>query len=247
MITPNVSRTPGVRTGQTYTHREVLMNPDGAGFMPVSRIINGTASRDPDNTGYLSSLRPGLVLGKDATDDKYTTAILGITDVAYVSGVDTTTLSVTAQCAVEIARRYTSGTQNFYVVANQNDDNADEEIPPPAELITYSAVNQSNGNLTITALDYSYPVGSLIIAADAVHNIDYGSGIVQLTNLQILIDDVKVTDDNGDSIDVFLARPLIRGTVNVDRIINYPTEPKTQRWFKKQLNQGKALSFSDDI
>lgn len=244
MNTPNVFGTPSVRTGSTYTHREVLMNPDNASYMPVNAVIDASNSRDPDNTSYITTLRPGLILAKIAATGLYAPAILGTVATSYTSG---TTLDVEVQCAVEIARRYTSGTQNFYVVANEDDDSAQEEGLCPAELVTYSAVNQSNGNLTVSALTYDYPVGSLVIAADAVHSFNYAGGIEQLTNLQILLDEVKVTDDNGTDVDVFLRRVLAGGLINTGRLINYPTEPKCQRWLKRQLNDGHSLTFSDNI
>jgi hypothetical protein len=238
---------PGFQSARDHTPREVLLSDVGAIFLPSNKIIDGSECRDPDNTGSIDHCRKGLVLGLNATSGYYQSSIIGTVATAYVSGVDTTTLKLNTQCATEISRRWASGTQNFYIVANQNDDNAQEEQPPPAELVTYSAVNTSTGFVTVTALDFSYPVGSLIIDKDCLHYVNYSLGLVQMTPQYILCDDYKCTDEDGTSIDGYLARPLVSGMVNTASIINYPTEPKTQRWFKKQLRDGKiGLTFSDD-
>jgi len=135
--------TPGISSQYTAGFRSVWGSANDKQYKPGMHTINGSLSRDNTNTGNLDFLQAGLLMGKITSTGKYATSILGLTGTAYASG---TTLNVAASTAVEIARRI--GTSGTFKVTG----------PPSAAgtvrtaTVTFSAVNTSTGDVTITAL-----------------------------------------------------------------------------------------------
>ena len=78
-------------------------------YAPGLGVIDGTRSRDPGNTGFTTTLRPGLLLAKNATTKKYATWSIGQSTAALAgAGADVTDVaaaeaSPTAAAAVEEA------------------------------------------------------------------------------------------------------------------------------------------------
>lgn len=138
----NAPGIPGISSLVTAGSREVWAGDDRQ-YKPGVHTIDGALSRDTGNTGNLDFLRAGLLMGKVTSGGKYAPSILGLTGTAYASG---TTLNVAAATAVEIARRI--GTSGTFKVTG----------PPSAAgtvrtaTVTFSAVNTSTGDVTITAL-----------------------------------------------------------------------------------------------
>lgn len=57
---------------------------------------------------------------------------------------------------------------------------------------------------------------------------------------------LKVTDDDGDEMDIQFPRLLIGGCLNTAMIINYPTDTSLIAWLKSTLNAaGQSFTFSD--
>lgn len=135
----------GVQTTRTATPGRVLLAGTGV-ELPHNIIISGSTSRDPENTGDVQYLQAGLLLGKITSGGKYAPSIIGTLNGDYDASSQTTSLTVTAGTAVEIVRRI-GATGTFKMTG-----------PPTAggtvqtATVTYSAVNQTTGVITITSL-----------------------------------------------------------------------------------------------
>lgn len=219
-----VTGLPGIRAVITATPRHVFRG-GAVAYLPAGAVIDGTLSRDPGNTGDTDKLRAGLLMGKVTSSGKYAPSILGTSDAAYTSG---TTLDVTAATAVEIVRRIGS-TGTFKIVG-----------PPSSggtlaiETVTYSAVNQSNGNITITALVNDYISGSFIIGTDGSES------------PVSLIDDgypIKVTDADAASQDQTWAQIPISGVIESGQIINWPSDTSLRAWIVSEMTENGMGKF----
>lgn len=112
--------------------------------VPGGVYIDGTKSRDPGNSPYIGSLRPGLLMGKITSGGAFAPSILGVTTGASLSTA--TTRTVSALQAVEIARRIgTSGT--LTVTGAPTANGTVRQLT-----LTYSAIDTSTGIITGTAL-----------------------------------------------------------------------------------------------
>lgn len=134
--------TPGISSQYTADSRVIWAGAERE-FKPGMHTINGTLSRDNLNTGNLDFLRAGLLMGKVTATGLYANSILGLTGTAYASG---TTLNVAASTAVEIVRRI-GATGTFKVTGPDTASGTCRTVT-----VTYSAVNQSTGDVTITAI-----------------------------------------------------------------------------------------------
>ncbi len=102
-----MGKVPGLGTEVVATPRKILVNPKNALYLPGGKILSGSNSRDAGNTGYLDTLRAGMILGKRSNDGKYAPSILGLlTAVATPAGA---TLTVSTATSVEVLRRITAG------------------------------------------------------------------------------------------------------------------------------------------
>lgn len=139
----NVTGLPRFGTIFTADHRRVFKSFEDM-YLPGGRIINGTKSRDPGNSGAIDRLRAGLLMGVITSSGYYAPAVIGVTTGALTNSG--TTLNVPAAVATEIVRRI--GTTGTFKLTG----------PPTAAgtvrtlTVTYSAVNTSTGDITITAL-----------------------------------------------------------------------------------------------
>jgi len=234
---------PGYKTTQTHTPRDVLLSDVGREYLAGSTlVIDGSQSRDPGNTGNVDVLRPGLLMSKDESSGLYCPTIIDSISTAVAGGA--TSFTISAGGATEINRRYGgTGAEEFYVFGVVTDLYSDETPAIVAEGVAHSAVNTTSGAITCNALQNAYPYGFLVVAGEAVRgNPDLG----QLTNTVILNDDVEVTDDDGNSVDVPFPRVLIAGQINTARIINYPSNVNLANWLKSELLDGHDYKFSDE-
>jgi len=208
----------GLRSERVYSPRPVLFTSQGAVYLPEGKTISGTASRDVGNTGDIVTLRPGGLLGKQTTGGKYAPALLGALTVAYTASA--TLMTVSAAVATEINRRV--GATGILLMSG----------PPAAAgtvattAVTYSVVNTTSGVLTITAITAaSYILGSLIRPNDGSETI-----------LGILDEYVRVTDVDGNNLDVQGSKILVGGFVDAEQIVGYPSDASLKTWVKGQLN-----------
>lgn len=134
---------PGISTEKIARHRVVAA--DGyLDFLPGGVVLDGTKTRDPGNTDDVTRLRAGLLLGKITSSGKYTNAAYGLSAGALTNSG--TALASSAAIATELLRRV-GATGTFKLTG-----------PPTAagtvrtRTVTYSALNTTTGDITITAL-----------------------------------------------------------------------------------------------
>ena len=345
MATGAVLGLPGIRSEVAATLRNVRKSNTGLAYLEGGRVIVGADSRDPLNTGYVHTLRPGMLMGKNTSSGKWAPSVIGLTGEA----VDDTETALTVAEAVgdELERRI--GASGTFTLTG----------PPGAAgvvrslTVTYSAIAAASGGnrvITFTALgvnevqtltfnaaatagnyqfrvplaDGTMEVTSLIAwngtdatllsnintALDAVTGVaggivatgaapdtaltftfsgtGYSGNSYNLIEVVIypttpvsyttarttagvdgdfvtasiigdtdgtqtpraLIDDgdgIKCTDDNGTSLDVPWATPLVGGHLDSSQIINWPSDASLVSWIKDSLNNrsGSAFIFDD--
>lgn len=231
---------PGSKAANQANHGVIFRSAPVLG-LAGGKIIAGASSRDPLNTGALSVLRAGLLMGKITASGKYAPSILGVTTgtsaqngTAYTSGG--TSIAVSPATAVEIARRVgTSG--NLYYVGPPSAAGTVAILGP----IAFSAINTSTGIITTSTLGANLVIGSLVCAPDGTH-----------LPLTIIGDGmggfgIPVTDPmTGNDLDVPFPEFPVGGTLISANIINWPADASTKAWIFDKLNTTAAGQFIGD-
>ena len=148
---------PGIGTTRQAENRAVWLTTEGVQYAATLGAIDGAKARDLLNTGDINVLRAGLLLGKITATGKYGAAVLGLTTAALAQ--NGTTLTVSAATAVEIVRRIgTTGTLTITGPATAGG-------VVTRAVATYSAVNTTSGDITISALAIASDAGSPVNVA----------------------------------------------------------------------------------
>lgn len=237
---------PGIGSARTADPRDIFYTHAGKTLMPSNRVIGSGLARDPGNTGNVDILRAGLLLTKDENGDgHYVATILGVLTAENTGG--STGLTVDSAVATEISRRYgATGTGDFAIVGYGSGALSDEGMIVLCEAVTHSAINTETGVITVSNLSNDYPVGSLLIAGEALRS----ASNCQLFSTVILCDSwgVKVTDDDSNNIAVPLTTFPVAGVIDVTKIVNYPSADSLAYWLKNELKDNcPGLTFSDDF
>lgn len=217
---------PGLKSARTCTPRNVFLAGRGK-FLAGGKVIDGSKSRDPDNTGDVDVLRAGLLMGKITSGGKYAPSLLGVTTNAEAVG--STSIQASAATITELVRRVgASGT--FTLVGPPNAAGVVD-----SETVTYSAA--SGTDITCTAITKAYIAGSFIMPTD-------GSQVP----VTFMADEygVKVTDEDGTSIDVPFAHLPIGGEVDSSQIVNWPSDTALRLWLIARLNDAAGGKFVFD-
>lgn len=226
---------PGLRAAIDATPRNVFAHPGWETLLPGGRIIDGSESRDPGNTGDIHVLRAGLLMGQITASGLYAPSIVGALASAYTSGG--TTLSVSAAVATELDRLLgQSGTAEMVAIG-----------PPTAAgtvavtNITHSAINTTTGDITVSSLGVDKVAGTLIGINDG-----------RYTPLTMIGDrlnayGIRVTDNSNASIDVeFSEFPIAGLVISANLLPVWPSDTSIQAWIFTQLNaNGKFIR--DDL
>jgi len=136
MTNQNALPGPGATVASDF--RNIFTSIDHKVLKPAGVIIQGAKARDPGNTGYIDTLRSGILMGKITSGGKYAPSILGTLGDAY-DGAATQMNVLNIPEATEIARRL--GSSGTFKLTG----------PPAAngtvrtETITYSAVGSGTG------------------------------------------------------------------------------------------------------
>lgn len=220
---------PRIGTIRTATPRSVFRGGI-QGYLSGGKIIDSGA-RDSGNSGLVSTLRAGLLMGKITSTGKYSAAIMGLTDAAALAGAVAITLTVAA--ATELLRRVGStGTFNL--------------VGPPAasgvvaeETVTYSAIDTGTGIVTVTAIGNAYITGSFVMPTDGSQDLSCfipdGTGVNMLDT------------DGATAIDQPFPDLPVQGELWTAYIVNYPSDASLKNWLKDQLkNNGGRWTFDDD-
>lgn len=286
----NPASMPGIGSSTYARGRAIWLGLAGVQYLPVGGIINSSLSRDPDNTetggnetepnqgsgtgsnipqppnatqSYPGVLRAGLLMGKITTGGLYRPSIIGVIPGA-ISAAAHTTLTLTAQAAVEVQRLLTlAGANVTLTVTGWNTVVSSGSVT--SESVT--AVSVAGAVLTISswtpASSGAYAAGAFLGAAD-------GSQVpITFVDEQF---GLNVVDGAGNSVQMnpvvtggaavygvpFPRLPIAGGVVNVANIVNYPGTTNTgysnlQTWIKSNLNTagvsgtsgGGKFQFSD--
>lgn len=148
MLIPNVGL-PKFGTAKSVRNR--IVSADGyMRYMPVGGIIDGTKTRDAFNTNISTDsnayrdLESGLLMGRVTSGGKWANSVIGVSQGALTGAG--TTLSLTAIAAVELVRRQ-GATGTFTLTGPKAAAGTVRSLT-----VTYSAVNTTTGDVTITAL-----------------------------------------------------------------------------------------------
>jgi hypothetical protein len=223
-IAPLVGR-PGIGTARTAEYRNVLRALDNARYFPGGGTIDGTKARDPNNTDNARLLRAGTLMGRATSGKKWSNSIIGVTTGA-VSATGTT-VTVSAAQAAELVRRV-GATGTLRLVG-----------PPTAAgtvatfTETYSAVNTTNGQITVSALNADLIAGSFVVADDGTYlprtMVGDGTGIL--------------LPESGD---VDYPHLLVAGDVDSSQVLLWPSDTSLQQWIVDQLNASGYGRFAFD-
>jgi len=216
---------PGYPTSNvTWTPRLVRRGNQPPRYIDAGVTISGSKSRDATNTGYPDVLQPGVIMVKEASGGLYRPWIIGKTTAAYVD--NDTTLTVGAATATEVAR----------LIAVAGGSVALALIGPPSAAGTVAetaiTVTAASGTtLTIADLNLAKVSDSIIALASAGRTA--GSFCIIDND-----DFIKVTDENGTSLNVPFPRPLIGGCIDESQLINMPADTASVTYIKGLLNSG---------
>lgn len=217
-----LQRMPSIGSEDTYQFRRVLWSDQNAMRLPHVGKIDASESNDPTNTGDLTTLQPGLCMGRITASGLWAPAFVGLTTAAYTSGG--TTLTVAAATAVELERLVgQSGTNELVCIGAPT---AGGTVAVTA--FTHSAINTSTGDITVTSLGVTKHSGCLIGVNDGRYTprgiLDEGYGI-------------RVVDNNANRVDVALQSLLVGGFIDTAQVINYPASANTGLidWLKTNI------------
>jgi len=215
---------PGIYTGFSATHKVVMLgSPDY--WLPGGLTIDGSKSRDPGQaTNDTGVLRPGLLLGKQTANSKLAPFLLGTSQNAYTSGG--TSITVSAAEIAEINRRV-GATGNLIYIGPPAASGVVAVLGP----IAYSALNLSTGVITTATLGANLIAGGWVCANDGTQ--------VPLT---FVWDGwgIPVTDIEGNSRDVDMAKVPVGGPVRAASLIPWPSDTSLRDWLRDQLKKNGA-------
>jgi hypothetical protein len=228
-IVPSIGR-PGIGSAVTAQRRGVFR--DGLfGVFPRGGYIEGSLSRDPGNSAHsVYSLRPGLLMGKITSGGYWAPSIIGVTTGAYTSGGTSLTVSA-AQAAYLVARVGASGTFNLIGPASAAASNNTTQV-------TYSAVNTTTGAITISDIGANRIAGAFVAPEDGSQ-----------TPRSFIPDGHNVLIDSVALGDVDFPRIPVSGIVEVDQVIDWPSDTTLRTFIRESLSSlaGGKFVFSDQF
>ncbi len=228
-IIPAIGR-PGIGSAVTAQRRGVFRDAMFGAFAGGG-TIEGSLSRDPGNSAHsVYSLRPGLLMGKITSGGYWAPSIIGVTQAAYTSGGTSLTLTA-AQAAYLVARVGASGTFNLIGPASAAGSNNTTQV-------TYSGVNTTTGVVTITNIGANRIAGCLVAPEDGSQT----PRTLIPDGHNVLIDDVGLGD-------VSFPRIPVSGVVDVDNIIDWPSDTTLKTFVRESLStlSGGKFVFSDQF
>jgi hypothetical protein len=340
----NEKTLPGIGTVRTAEFRKVLASPNGLQLLPGGVVIDGDAARDPLNTGYLTTLRAGMLLGKITATGLFAPAVIGVTTAA-IAGTGTS-LTVSAATGVELVRRIGSsgtlkivgphvaggrvrtrtltysgvnGTAVTVTAPGLAATNCVQVWTPNAAwtagTMSFGFTHPTTGDLTWLTFTYTTDLAGTLAAMNVILDAAFGTGAIVATGggnitsitftysggvfagrdhalplvsysgatgaastttftnvggysqgfvsgslimpvdgscvpLGILgnEDGIKVTDDDGNNLDVTCDQLIVGGMIDASQIINYPADTSLIVWLKAQMRaKNYALTFDDDF
>lgn len=219
---------PGVKSERTATPRRILKTRDGAIIFPGGRVIDGSKSRDPLNTGDIDVLRAGLVMGKISTSGKYAPSFVG--KLAAAAAASATSLTVSLATGVELIRRL-GGTTGIIVLIGP-----EQVLGGTVTVEVVTVTNIVTTTVTCSAITAAFINGSLIGINDNSYQplgfLGDGYGI-------------KVTDSDENDIDVPFPNLVVGGVIDESQIINLPADPEGAEWLRGEMNKAGQFIFDE--
>ena len=233
MTITNLITTPGVGTVRTADLRRILCSPQGLMLKPGGIVIDGANARDPLNTGYVTTLRAGTLMGKITASGKWAPSIVGRSTVAYVD--NDLTITVSLATATELIRRLGGTTGSLKL---SGPPGASGVVAATAVTATNITLNGAASTITTADLNLAKVTDSLIQVVDGSETI---RGI--LGNEEGL----RMTDIDGNNLDVVCDQLIVGGMIDTSQIINLPADASTVAWIKAALRAvGYGFYFDDD-
>lgn len=226
MLNDQSNAAPGIGPTQAVDYRRVMLADEQ--YLPGSFIIDGENARDPGHSKP-KLLRAGLLLGRITASKKFGASILGTVTAAYSDGG--TSLTVSAAAAGELVGRIgSSGTFQLVSAPTATGTVATDQV-------TYSAVNTTNGVITVTDIGKDVIVGSLLQPED-------GSETIRTFLYNGY--PIKAVDANDADRDIEMGRYTVGGLVKSDELINWPPSAATSlhAWLVDQLNAAGSFRFT---
>ncbi len=244
---------PGLGSSLTLTPRTLFIQNTSTtmDFLPGGKIIDGYATRDPDNTINVAEIRPGLLLGAislTGTSSGAATAaqigllgasVIGTLTTAITNASNVTLLTLTLVGATELVRRV--GTAGTLVLTGS--PTAGGTVVNHTMAFSAVALGTTTGSVTITNYATAFVAGSFIGANDgtAIPTTFYCGDLYSL----------RVTDVNNNNAAVPL-RLVDCGTkvVKTGNIVNYPAAANTGliSYLKAKLRiPVPGMAFDDDF
>jgi len=222
---------PQIGAANSATPRIVLKTMAGVQMYPGGKIIDGSLSRDPGNTGDVDVLRAGVLMGKVTTGGKYAPSIIGPTTSAWTAAE--TRIKVGTGAATEVSRRI--GSSGTFKICG----------PPAAagtvdtSAVTFSAVDTSTGYITVTALGTTFITGSFIQPDDGSETPK--TFIMEETG-------VKVTSEDSANANIQFRLMPIAGILDASQLIDWPTDTSLIAQIKTWLRTDSlGFVFDDDM
>ena len=198
---------PRLMSGDTVAYRSVLRSEEGKVFLPGSRIIHGSGSRDVGNTGDTNILRSGILMGMDSTSKKFEPAYVGFLTAAASSGDLKLNIGTTA--AAEVLRRIGASGDVKVIGPSGTFEHTGMTYVSTAHYTSLSS------NLMVLSADGAlrdFVVGSMIADSNGSHEpkaiLPDGTGI-------------KVTSGDLTSIDVQFPQVLVGGVLDESQLITH--------------------------
>ena len=239
---PSFNALPGMQ----YTPTQFVSLPrdifysdrNKAQFFSPPPAVDGTASSNPQNSPYVWQLWAGQIVAKESASNIFATSILGQSTVALTTIA--TTIVTDVNTATEVVRRLGgSGTLTLTGPPTSGGTVA-------SATVTYSAVNTSNGHITISATGVAFVAGSWIGPVDGTQ-LDGTSSLYTLIgdiNGVKVIDQLNTTRVNGYADSLYAGG----GIINVNYIVNYPADTAMQAYLKAAIRKSVPNAvFSDDF
>ena len=212
-------------SNMTWAPRKVRRGNQPAQYIDGGVTVSGALSRDASNTGYVNVLQPGKIMVKEASGGLYRPFIIGKTTAAYVD--NETVLTVPAAVATEIGRLITvnGGAINVAFIGPAS--------AAGANVVSNIAISAVATATTVTCGDLG--LGKVTDSLIALRTTGYTAG-----SFCIIDDDdyIRVTDENADSVNVWMPRPLIGGTIDTSQLLDWPAEAANVAALKALLNSG---------
>lgn len=226
MATTAQNRTASKGPTQTSTPNRVL---DDYITARGGSAIDGAETRDPTNSPVYF-IQAGMPVGRLTATGKYAPSAIGTSN-AYTNPA--TTLTTTAASATELVRRLgSSGTFNLQGIS--------ASVFASVQ-VTFSAVNTSTGDITVTAIGQNFDVGAWIQIEDGTEVVvtiyqGFNEGFPERVTEDVTNTDVDIS---------FL--PAIEAWVLEDNVTFWPAAGVFRDNLRAELNVSGKFFFRDNF